>query len=99
MIRGTTPQQIIRFPMDVSNFQEIYITYKQRARVVFEKTLQDCTVDEKQISFNLTQEETLSLDPALKVYIQVRAKTNAGEAMASKIFERCVADILKEGVI
>ena len=98
MIRGTTPTIPIDVDIDLREASSLYITFVQLDTVILEKTISDCTIDEKQILVSLTQEETLSFNDRHPVYAQIRGVIG-GAAVASNIMSTSVGKILKEGVI
>lgn len=99
MYRGTTPTNTFRTgDIDLSTADVVYITYKQRGKVVVEKTKTDCTFGENSVSVTLTQEDTLKFTEN-DVLIQIRARFAGGRAIASNIIETPAMAILKEGVI
>lgn len=94
MIRGTTPAHVFNLPFETSLIQEVRVTYAQGGAKVLEKTEADCTLEDKCIIVELTQEETLKFTARVNVEVQVKLLTTAGEVMASKIqtvsVERCL---------
>lgn len=101
MIRGTTPTLCFRMPFDTDILQNAYVSFanEEDGNVIVEKTLEECEVDGNTLTLTLTQEDTLKLRGGCRVYIQIRAKTKTGEAIASRIIDRRVEKILKDGVI
>lgn len=104
MIRGTTPKHIFTLPdcMLDASFDALYITYQQRGMTVLEKTLDDAERNGTEIVVRLTQAETLQFTKGSivePVYIQIRAKTVDGDALASDIIKIPVEQILKDGEI
>lgn len=99
MIRGTTPTLEFTIPFDTSLLAEAYVTLSQNQTVVIDKALEDCTCDDRKLTVRLTQEETLKLDCNCKTEIQIRARTNSGDAIASDIITVNTKRILKDGVI
>ena len=99
MIRGTTPTLEFMIPFDTSLLAEAWVTLSQSGKIVLNKELKDCTCEARKISVRLTQEETLELDCNSKTEIQIRARTVAGDAIASDIITVNTNRILKEGVI
>ena len=95
--RGTTPTNTFNVNVDLREAR-IYISYYQRGRVVVEKTGEDLTVIESQITTELTQEETLRFK-AGPVRIQIRYVMPDGTADASNIIETTAEEILKDGEI
>lgn len=62
MYQGETiTTTITGFPVPVSEIAELYIVFKNNAKVLLEKTLADCTISEESVEFHLSQEESLSL--------------------------------------
>ena len=97
MRRGTTPTITITTDIDLTGASNLFVTFKQGDRVVFEKTLADVTVSEKQVVCTLTQENTLSLKDGF-VRFQIRA-TLGDSKVASNIMTTSADEILKGGVI
>ena len=104
--RGTTPTHIFKTSVDLSNAQELYLTYKQDD-VRIEKTLADVTIEpieddpkyQSLIKVVLTQADTLGLKANEFVDIQARVKFPNEKALASDILNVPVRGILKEGII
>lgn len=99
MRRGTTPTHEFVVDVDMTSATALYITYKQREKVVLEKNIDDITVTGTKLMVTLTQEETLMFNINNIVEIQIRAKMDTGEAIASNIIKTSAQRILKEGVI
>lgn len=106
MYRGTTPIIEIECEFDVGLIDVLYITLKQKGRVIIERNLGDCVVAGKKIECSLTQDDTLKLEPTnsedgLKNWldIQVRYRLIDGTADATEINKIEVEQILKDGVI
>lgn len=59
----TITTTVTGFPIPVSEIKDLTIVFKNNAKVLLEKTLQDCTVSETDdsVTFELSQEESLSL--------------------------------------
>lgn len=99
MRRGTTPE--ITFTLDtgmnLSLVPILYVTIKQDSEIVtYEKS--DLTVDGNKIILKLTQADTLKFCEG-HVYMQIRGKTDAGDAFATSIAKVRIDRILKEGEI
>lgn len=101
MYRFTTPTHTFTFRYDVSNYQEILITYVQKSQIVLEKHKSDLVISEdgKTASFKLTQEESSLFDCPVPVYIQVRVLTDTGDSFASSITECRVDPVLHCGCL
>ncbi len=100
MRRGTTPTLKIRvIGVDLSEFENIYVTIKQDETEVT-KTSADYQLEvEGEIIYAfLTQEDTLKFRHSC-VWVQMRAVTKDGLAVASNIRMVEMKDVLKDGVI
>lgn len=99
MRRGTTPTHRFNTPIDFTNAETLYLTYKQGNKTVVEKSIDDVEITADELKVTLTQTETLGFNARLDVEIQCRARFPDNKAVASNII-RCEASrILKEGVI
>lgn len=99
MYRGTTPTLKFDLPLDTSLMSCLFITVSQMGKTVLEKGMGDCKCDGKTVICKLTQEDTLKLDANCRAEFQVRVKTVSGDAFASRVMQKNVDDILKDGVI
>lgn len=100
MYRATTPTHKFAFPRDLSEFKTVLVTYKQKGKIVMEKTKGDFTIDGNKASFVLTQEEANAFSPGDRtVSVQVRAVDIYGTVAASKIFQVNVKDVLNDEVL
>lgn len=98
IIRGTTPTHVFDVDMNLTTAEEIYITYRQSKGRTVEKTLNDISVSEDQISTHLTQADTLVFSPYDGlVEIQIRAKYADGSAIASSKMYAEILPVLKDG--
>lgn len=99
MYRGTTPTILLELDFDASLIDTLYATFKQDGEEVFEKTLDVCDCQGNEVSFTLSQEDTLSLKANSYVYMQIRAKLNDGTVIANDPIKLKVLDVFKEGEI
>ena len=99
MLRGTTPTNTFTLPFETSSIQEVTVVYAQSDKVVFEKKTADCTMKDNVISVKLTQEETLMLDHAVNVQIQLWIKTTGNDVLGSEIIVVDVDKCLKDEVM
>ena len=97
--RVTTPTNRFRFPIDPANFELIRIYYGQKKNILFVKNKEDCVIDEYLVKVTLTQEETKLFDSRYPVKVQVRGLTYTGKAVASKVFERSVGEVLSDEIL
>lgn len=107
IIRGTTPTITFTFTdIDVNELDVCYLTIKtstpallpETQSILIEKTLAEAEVGENSLSWHLTQEETLKIDPAMNLEIQIRYRIGT-QAYASRIFSETAYRILKGGEI
>lgn len=97
---GTTPELTFDLPINTSDIQKLYITFKDKDKnIVFEKTEADCVLSNKTVKVELSQEETLLFGKRTKVRMQMRVLTKDNKALKSQIFTMDIGDLLKEGVI
>lgn len=98
--RGTTPTIEFTFssisPTDINT---AYLTIKQNKILKIEKNINEANIGDANISWNLTQEETLKLNEKHLCEIQIRYTLKNGIASISKVYEVETYKILKEGVI
>lgn len=104
MIRGTTPTLTFELPFDTSLINSLSIAFSQTttaykpSQLALEKTHEDVQMNGSTVTLKLTQEDTLELDAAHDVEIQLRVL--CGEtAMASQIISVPVRRILRDGVL
>ena len=101
MFRGTTPKFVFTLPntTDVDQIDAAYVSFEQNGAKIIEKELADLTVDSANnaLLFELTQTETLSLQPGQVLY-QLRF-TIGTEAYATRIFNEDANRIIKDGAI
>ena len=99
MIRGTTPTLEFSIPFETAQLAEAYVTLSQNGAVVIDKPLSQCDCNGNKLTVKLTQEETLKLQCDCITEIQIRARTIAGDAVASNIMRVNTGRVLKDGVI
>lgn len=101
MYRGTTPKFIFTLPNTtaVSDIDAAFVSFEQNGAKIIEKELADMTIDaaNNTLLFQLTQAETLSLQPG-QIGYQLRFKIGS-DAYASKVFIEDTSRIIKDGQI
>lgn len=97
--RGTTPTHTFCVDADLSEADVLYITYRQKGKVVIEKNIEDVEIETNKITVSLTQDDTLLLLCGIPVRIQIRAGFPDGTRIASNIIEVDAGEILKDGEI
>ena len=102
MIKGTTPilNYTLPFETTVIKSAEIVLQYVDNAKTVtIERTMEECTVGERNISAVLTQEETLALPAPAIAKVQLRVLTVDDLVLATVPKEIIIKELLKESVI
>ena len=84
MRQGTTPPHTFTLPVPAAAVTAALITYAQDDRILFEKSLADCTQDENKLKLTLTQEETFQFDADHLGQVQARILTG-GKVLSSDI--------------
>ena len=98
MYRGTTPTIGFQLPFECSYISKLNIAFAQGNKIVFEKTLNDCELDGRIITVQLTENDTLLLNSNKELEIQIRIAIGK-DKIASNIIKTTVGRILKEGVL
>ncbi|MDU6181182.1 MAG: hypothetical protein E6629_00830 [Anaerococcus vaginalis] len=98
MYRGTTPINIFRTDVDLTNASVLFITYKQNGKVVLEKSIDEVKIQKNDVSVYLSQKDTLLFTEGI-VTIQIRAKFSDGSVIASALIRTSTYEILKDGEI
>lgn len=102
---GTTPTLYFGLPDDIigqwDNIELVYLTFQQAGLTRLEKTKEDlfCEVENKRVTLELSQAETLLFDRKLKIEMQFRVKFNNGRVVKSGIITTTTDRLLKEGEI
>lgn len=99
IIRGTTPTHTFTLPVECGAFTEVRVLYSQNNELVIKKETEDVTCEGNRISCTLTQEDTLALNDRQHCDIQVRALSENGTALASRIIRVPVGRCLDDEVI
>ena len=97
IIRGTTPTLKYNFGVvNPANISVAYLTIKDKTHTL-EKDLSEATVEQKSLSWKLSQEETLAFGSQIETMLNW--KTADGTRGASKNDFICIDRNLKEVVI
>ena len=78
VIRGSTPTHDIELPFPSDCVGDIRITYGQKNKPVFTKTMPDCIFSNNYVSVVLSQEETFQFVPLKNVEIEIRVNFKNG---------------------
>lgn len=85
MYRASTPTFQITIPMDVSELENLYITFGQEDIEVLTKQLSDCEAEESVLYLRLSQREANLFKADKKVQIQLRYFLGDGISIPSSI--------------
>lgn len=101
MRRGTTPVITFNTDLDLSEVEELFVTFSQNGETIVEKNKEEVVIDDSKIIVSLSQKDTLkfSLDSNDIVSVQIRTKFRNETAVASNILKIRVKEILKDGEI
>lgn len=80
---------------DLRNYARVVLTIVDASGHKFDLDNTKLSITENAVSFNLSELDTLSMSPG-SVLLQLRAKNNTYDALASEIMESWAADILNE---
>ena len=97
--RGSTPTHIFELPFDTELVKEVRITYAQNDIEVLCKETEDCTITEKEIIVDLTQEETFLFDINFLVQIQLEVLDIKGKVHQSDVITKSVKKCLNNEVL
>ncbi|MBQ6483058.1 MAG: hypothetical protein IJI45_18285 [Anaerolineaceae bacterium] len=99
IVRGTTPTITYTFrTVKVEDIAVANLTIIQ-GDLTIAKTIADARVAESTLSWELTQEETLSIDDETELTVQLRYRTTDGHAYATRKTKVDPYGILEDGVI
>ena len=97
--RGCTCTAYYDFPFKENDVDTLFVTYEQANKIVFEKSIDDCTFLDGEIEVKLEQEDTILLEEKIRIRMQIRGKLNDGSAFKSDVVEASTDELIKEGVI
>ncbi|MDD3040088.1 hypothetical protein [Bacteroides sp.] len=101
--RGTTPELFCVIPDEISvnNIKEIWISIAQMGKILVDRKLSDggIIVNVPNLTFKLSQEDSLKFGTYSSAYCGVRILLNDGTALASKKEEVVICDVVKGGVM
>ena len=99
MRRGTTPTHTFALPFETSQLTKVRIVYAQGDAPIITKEIEDCTLEGNTITVKLTQEDTLKLDNAKYVSIQLRVLTEAEDSLVSDVIQKAIGECLDDEVL
>ena len=86
---GTTPTHTFTVPFSVDVIKSVRVIYSQNDKPVVVKETADCVLANNTVVTKLTQKETMSFDPKVRVEIQLHVLTTTDESIVSSI--KCVS--------
>lgn len=98
MLRYSTPTIQIETDMNLAEFAELWLTFKQD-NTILRKTKEDLTIEGTKATVVLSQEETGMFNSDSYVRLQLRFLTTDGTAGGSNIVRIEFYDVLDEEVI
>ena len=73
-MRGATLTQTFRMPCSLDGLDDVSMTWKQGAKIVLRKALEDFTVDGNMLRIKLTHLETLAFEEGVQVTAQAKLR-------------------------
>lgn len=97
--RGSTPTLIFNLPFTATTLKGITATFVQVGNIIFEKEIEDCTLEDNKIKIDLTQQETLQLNAGSYLIIQLKVKTSNDKVLPTKPQAILVENVYNEEVM
>jgi hypothetical protein len=85
MRRGTTPTFLFILPADSACFSDIEIVFVQNGMLILTLNRADLTLDGNEVSFVMTEEQSMAFSPSLNGEIQIRLVAQDGTVLISEI--------------
>ncbi len=85
MRRGSTPTFSFILPANTSVFSNIEILFVQNGTVILTVDQTDLTLDGNEVSFVMTEEQSMAFSPASNGEIQIRLVAQDGTVLISEI--------------
>lgn len=85
MRRGTTPTFLFVLPTDSACFSGIEIVFVQDGRIILTVDRADLTLDGNEVSFVMTEEQSMAFSPSINGEIQMRLVAQDGTVLISEI--------------
>lgn len=102
LYRSTTPKLILHIKdpeFDMESIDQAHITIENdsgRNKKIFTETA--INIEDRTISIEMTQEDTLSFEPGC-LNVQLKIRTTDGLVLASKIITSSISRILEEDIL
>ena len=85
MTRGSTPTFIFTLPADVSVYTGIDIYFAQNGEVILDRDITSLTLSGNEVSFTMSEAESLKFAACVPAEIQIRLVTGDGKIFISEI--------------
>lgn len=87
MIIGTTPTHKFKLPIKAKKFSDIKVLYIQKDKVILKKENDELGIDGYIVKSPLSKNETRLFSDRYPLYINLRAESEYGTAVASQLWE------------
>ncbi len=85
MRRGATPTFIFELPSEASRFPVIEIVFVQNGEEILTVDRSSLTLDGKEVSFVMSEDQSMSFTPSTNAEIQIRLVAEDGTVLLSEI--------------
>ena len=85
MYRGTTPTHTFDIPFLSTELSELTISYLQDGKVVLQKSLEDCIVEDYVVKVTLTKADTCEFKHTFPVMVQLQITTTGGKTYVDNV--------------
>lgn len=85
MTRGSTPTFIFTLPADVPVYTGIDIYFAQNGEVILDRDITSLTLSGNEVSFTMSEAESLKFTACVPAEIQIRLVTGDGKIFISEI--------------
>ena len=85
MTRGSTPTFVFTLPADVSSYTDIDIYFAQNGSVVLDRAKDSLTLSGNEVSFTMSEAESLKFTASVPAEIQIRLVSGEGKIFISEI--------------
>ena len=101
MYKTTTPDFNLIIPYDAEQVAEFRITLQQKGKTIIEftETSEQVTLEDRLISFELTQEQTSIFVTRYPIHLQLRIRLNTGRVIASNVVHIDVHKVLNSDIL
>lgn len=97
--QGSTPTHKFSTPYEKASVDSAIITYWQNGKTVVEKHTEDINIQDRQMTTELSQDDTLAFDEKGDIKIQIKVKLKNGKVIPSNNMYASVKDVLNKEVM